>query len=363
MKKNVKSLLIIFLLLVNILSSCTIENTTESSFDFSSIEPFWKLVSILEKDIEPSQADWDSLLLTAGYKEFTSREVKVEGMKNYLRLGIMPSKAEKLKERIKEGYWDVKFPLHFQEVIGKKEQINLFLKELEKSNIQTQSIELTLQYFPDGAVVDSFPPISFIFFDRDARGYNPILVDALYVFELETNKEFQYLLAHEMHHYFRNHYVTFNYPPNDNPDSEILWVIDQIHKEGIADQIDKDIMFSNPANVDRTTRYQKLLSETPVHIHKLDSLLAAYDNIELNQKEIATAINKSAPMSGHPMGYFMAKTILKYQSKESLVNEIGNPFAFFYRYQEAAKKSNGEKPVFSDISINVIKNFETKYDM
>lgn len=361
MKKKYKSLTLLFLLLANFFSSCTIENSSEPGFDLLAIEPFWKVVSSLENDIEPSQADWDSVLLTAGYKELTSREINANRMKNYLRLGIMPSKTEKLNEWIQEDHWEKRFPLHFQEVVRKKDRINLFLSELEKSNIQAQSLALTLRYFQDSFVVDSFPPISFIFFDKDARGYNPILVDPLFALELEVNKELQYLLAHEMHHYFRNHLVVFNHPPIDNPDSKILWVLDQIHMEGIADQIDKDIMFSIPANAKRTARYQNLLSETVDHIQNLDSLLKSYDNGESDKKELATAIAESAPMSGHPMGYFMAKTILEYESKESLVKQIGNPFAFFNRYQEAAKKSNGQKPVFSDNSIDLIKYLELKY--
>jgi len=343
------------------LTGCAKKINHQSNFDFSAIEPFWKIVSVLERDEEPTDAEWDSLLLKPGYKMLLSKEMKMDWMKKYLRIAVMPSRQHEVQTWIEKGYWDAKFPLHFWDVVKQKDSIQLFVKELKKSAIQQQALKIALDYFPADMHVEELPPVSFIFFDKDARGYDPILMDAFYALEKYKTQELPYLLAHEMHHYIRNKRRVFAYPAEENTDFNLIWTFDQIHMEGIADQIDKDLMFAVSANKKRTNRYQELLLKTPMHIRQLDRLLVAYAEDSANAKEIGVAIRKAVPMSGHPMGYFMAKTILQFESKAVLMCKIGNPFAFLQRYQEAALKSGGTKPVFSEKAIALIKKLETSY--
>jgi uncharacterized protein YjaZ len=175
-----------------------------------------------------------------------------------------------------------------------------------------------------------------------------------------NNGELLYLLAHEMHHYYRKKMLTFEYPPEDSSDHDIVWTFDQIHMEGIADQIDKDTMFAKPWNAKRTTKYQELLAKTPEQISLMDSLLSAYAAKNGDLVKIAGEIHTAAPLSGHPMGYFMAKKIMEHQSKESLLEDIGNPFAFLQRYQAAAI-ADDSAPVFSNESMELIAKLEAKY--
>ena len=90
-------------------------------------------------------------------------------------------------------------------------------------------------------------------------------------------------------------------------------------------------------------------------------MLIQYSKEDTDKEKISQLIRKSAPNSGHPMGYFMAKTILDYKSKDYLIKDLGNPFEYFFRYQEAAK-ANG-KPTFSEASMNVLKDLENKYSI
>jgi hypothetical protein len=346
------------LILAFFFAGCTTKNASKSNFDFSSIEPFWKVVSILKKNKEPSNEVWDSLLLTPGYLEFTRREIT---MKNYLRLGILPSKNEKLNEWIKKDYNDIKFPLHFREVVKNKSQINHFIENIKGSDLSNQSLSLAINYLPENIDTDSIPPVSFIFFEKDARGYNPILIDALYASELYKINQFKTLLAHEMHHHIRDKHLSFTYPPQSSSDYNIVTTINQIHSEGIADLIDKDASFNNSFFKERTKKYQELLKQAPIHIEQLDSLLSTYSKNKNLQNNIATTIEISVPMSGHTLGYFMAKTIENYKSKEFLIKDIGDPFQFFIHYQEAVIKSGNKKPKFSKESLYLLENLAQKY--
>jgi hypothetical protein len=360
MNKRSSKLIVSCIVLILSLSSCSIVREPDSNLDFSGVDLFWKLADTIQNNTEPSEYLWEELFSTPGYKTFLSREMKPDWMKDYIRMGLMPSHAQKLRKWEDSGYWDVRFAYHFQEVVERKGEIKGFVNLIKRSHLQADAIELMLSYYPENTYFENLPPVSFIFFDKDARGYDPILLDVLYAMDKHKHGELMYLMAHEMHHYYRNQLLTFEYPPEDSSDHDIIWTLDQVHMEGIADQIDKDSMFMKPWNAKRTKKYKDLLIQTPRQIHIMDSLLMAYSSHQGDLHAIAASIHKSAPMSGHPMGYFMAKKILEHRSREALVEDIGNPFAFLQRYQAVALLDE-DAPAFSSASMELIAKLETKY--
>lgn len=218
-----------------------------------------------------------------------------------------------------------------------------------------------MNYWPGKLPAADTIPVEFIFFDNDARGYNPILIDLAYARRLHQQGELDMLIAHEMHHYCRNRYLSFIAPADSIPESNIIWILNQVHAEGIADLIDKPEYFDNPLNAKSAKRYYTYLSETPVHISQMDSLLTAYAQPGSDKGRISEAIQWSAPNSGHPMGYFMATTIEKFLGKEALLEEIGNPFHFFRQYMLAINKSENEYPGFSDTSMALMYSLEERF--
>jgi hypothetical protein len=142
----------------------------------------------------------------------------------------------------------------------------------------------------------------------------------------------------------------------------VVHTINQIRLEGIADQIDKKHSLANPYYTRNNLRYQQNLAKTPDDMIRLVSLLAIYDNSSDSSKlKISKEIASAARNSGHPMGYYMASTIWKYGSNESVYQEIGNPFSFFRRYNEIAKKSDLDLPVFSDQAIQTLIYLDEEY--
>ena len=57
----------------------------------------------------------------------------------------------------------------------------------------------------------------------------------------------------------------------------------------------------------------------------------------------------------------MANLIIEQLGKETLVEDIGNPFAFFRLYKKAADKKGGNTPTFSDKAIDFIQSLEKRY--
>jgi hypothetical protein len=176
-----------------------------------------------------------------------------------------------------------------------------------------------------------------VIFGNDARGYATIVIDLLYA--IDQGKRLNYLVAHEAHHFYRNQILAFNFPEDSHPDYDLVWVLNQIQAEGIADQVDKRVRFFDDgdlADSEAALTYRQYLAETPKLLRKIDSLLADYDVDTHNATEISKTLRKSVPMSGHPTGYFMTRTIIERLGKEVLLEQVGNPFIFFLQYQQAA---------------------------
>ena len=155
---------LILICLLVILSFLRKQNQKEN-FDFTGVQKFWEVIEILQNDLEPTDEIWNELFETPGYKEFTSREMSSEKMKNYIRLAAMPSKSEELMSWINENNWEKRFPLHFKEVIKNRNEIDAFIVEINKDKLIDESLKLAKQYFPEGSELDPNPPISFLFFD------------------------------------------------------------------------------------------------------------------------------------------------------------------------------------------------------
>ena len=328
-----------------------------------SLDIYWEIESSLKNDMEPDSILWDELFNTPGYKTLTERELPKEWMQHYISLGIKPSESEEREIWKEKNYYDYRFVRHFAEVKDNTELLQNFSREINNRELIDRSLKLMLNYWTSSLGYADSIPVEFIFFDRDARGYEPILIDLLYAYETSRKGELELLLAHEMHHFCRNRYLSFKRPSDTLPEYYIIWIMNQVHAEGIADLIDKPTRFDNPLNADKAKRYYSYLADTPGHIKKMDSLLVNYSLAGEEKKQIARQISQTAPNSGHPMGYFMASVILNESGKETLLSQIGNPFNFFRLYNDAASKYSDKYPRFSEKSIEVINKLESEYSI
>jgi len=352
------------LMIMILIFSCRTNNNSGSNLDFSAMDEFWKISSILSKDIEPGEKDWNSLFNTPGYSILTESEFTQDYFKNYFRLAYMPSKKALLDKEMEKTHWRIQYLKHMTNVLPEKEKIENHRKELLATNYLTkEALKLTNEYFlKDNLITDDLPQISFVVFGNDARGYSNIIIDIL--MSVEQGDNLKYLVAHEAHHFYRNKQLKFVYPEEEHSDYNLIWVFNQIQAEGIADQIDKRVRyFDDGDQVD--SRWAKIFKEhlekTPEILKKMDSLFVNYGNQSGNLSTISEELRNIIPMSGHPTGYFMTKAIFDHLGKEKLLKELGNPFQFFRLYNQVAQKNTDRYPTFSEQSMKLIKNMELKY--
>jgi hypothetical protein len=354
----------VFFLISIIIFSCGSNLSHRSNLDFSGMDEFWKITSILTKDIEPDDNDWNALFNTPGYSILTQSEFSKDYFKNYFRLAYMPNKKNMLREELDKPHWRVQYLRHMTNVLSQKEKIKNHRKKLISSNdITREALKLTKEYFPgDTLVTDDLPQISFVVFGNDARGYSNIVIDVL--FSMEQGNKIKYLVGHEAHHFYRNKQLEFNFPGPGHPDYNLIWVLNQIQAEGIADQIDKRVRFFDGGDMEDSKwahKFKEYLKLTPGLIIRMDSLFVQYSSQSEDLNSLSEELKKIIPMSGHPTGYYMTRAIIENLGKNELLKHVGNPFQFFRLYNQAAQKDTERYPAFSEESLKLIKHLESRY--
>jgi len=336
------------------------EKSLQTDVDFSGVDKFLELTALLERDIEPTPKQWNEMFATPGYEVLIRREFKNgDFFADRIRLAFMPSKKDELETRLQEEEgWIAQFLRHFVRAKKERQVIVDAVEGLKKMSFVQDAVEEARLYLPEFQL-DSYPPISFVVFGPDARGYVPVVLDIFYT--LERRKWLVSFVAHEFHHFYRDRFFDFG------QDQQILWVINQIQAEGIADQVNvgkwfhDEELYAVESQNSRNKPYLDWYAKSPEIIKEMDRLFSLmFDSPELKGK-LGAQLQELVPQSGHPTGFFMANMILEQLGKEALIDTVKNPFAFFLIYKKAADEKGASAPTFSDKAMNFIRLLEKRY--
>jgi len=313
--------------------------------DFSGVRKFLDLTTTLEADKEPSPDEWDALFMTPGYDVLLKREFRRDFFVERFRLAFMPSRADALTEQMKKDTgFAAQFLPHYLRAKAMRRDIERWLAEQEPEELYDAAIGKARALLPDGAA-GSRPAVSFVVFAPDSRGYDPVVLDVLFC--LDSGGRLVDVIAHEFYHYYRNRMVDWG------QDQNTLWVINQIHTEGVADLIDKAawVHEAESALAPRAREFVKFFADSPNVIRKMDELLSRMSDMKTGRGALGQELRRAVPQSGHPTGLYMATVILETMGKPALIDVTDDPFAFFRLYQEAATKKGGDTPRFSTKSV------------
>lgn len=365
------------------------DDVKNPNFEFSGINEFWKIMDVLIQDKEPTKEQWEALFSTPGYAELINREFKAETFKRYYRAAYMSSKVADI-EAMKNAAAEEgnKFRIWFSNSMFEsleysrknKKKIIAKVKSFDTFPYTGNAIKELLMYLPEDRV-GAPPDVSFIIFN-DSRGYTPVIMSINELTreeELLTPERLAILqkkgytkqrphvlyFAHEFFHYYRDQKLEFKFPDRESDDYSLIWRLDQIENEGIADLINVRQLYLDGccfADTEWAEQIRGEQAQQPDVIIEFDNILSKiYDQPSL-QKELNSKIRRLITRAGHPTGFYMANVILEQFGRKALVDVVRNPFKFFYLYNKAAKK-DGEAPVFSTKSIQLIKNLEKKYSL
>lgn len=294
------------------------------NFDFSGMVMFWHIFDILQADREPTQADWERLFATPGYAVLTRSEFSRDFFIRRFRLAFKPGLAGELEQALADDRLGVL--RHYLKVRDSRQRITAQQRLLAEGDYHQQVVDKCLAWLPLDEV-DDYPQVAFVIFQRDARGYSPVVMDVLATIELG---DFMPLfLAHEFHHWYRNRLLEVDWAKAPREYADLTWVLDQIHLEGLADQVDKTAMLA--AGHPFIRGFEEDVATAPAYVEFMDEVLSSVARGERDVASAGSELRQRLPQAGHPVGYYIAREILCRQGKDPLVGTAGDPFAF-YRY-------------------------------
>ncbi len=311
--------------------------------DFSGVTAFWQVRDLLASGREPDPATWDRLWATPGYAALEAREHRRAGFTNAFRAAYLPGAAA-LRDSLRgTPYWSNVLE-HLETVPAKRAALQRFRHRLEGSGWLADAIGRAARLLPPGATDRPPPPIAFVIFAADGRGYPTLIVADLA--NVADKADFEGFFAHELHHYFAAPLSRWSWPDSAASDL-LLEALTKLEAEGIADQLDKaDVptlsdrglreLTSNPATLDFYRRYRAAYARSDSALALLDRRLAAIDAEPGRMKALGDSLYRELPMEGRPLGAFMARTILDTLGPARLASAVGDPLAFLRLYQEAA---------------------------
>jgi hypothetical protein len=328
---------------------------TRQVVDVSGVERFLEITAVLEQDKEPAPEQWDRLFATPGYAVLVAREFSKDDFANRFRLAFMPSKAAELDARIKRDTgFAAQFLPHYVRAKQARAEIERRVAAFRTAAFADEAIARARAFLPTGSTSEK-PAVTFVVFAPDSRGYDPVVLDILY---LSDREEFLNTVAHEFHHWYRAKLA-----PDLTRDADVLWTIQQVQLEGIADLINVPDWMTRSAETWSASNKQFVESyrRSPEIIRAIDDLFVRMHDEQGDRRDLGQQLRRAVPRSGHPTGYFMAETIVAALGRDALVRTVSNPFAFFRLYSEAARKKGSDSPAFSNKTLDFIASLETRY--
>jgi hypothetical protein len=323
--------------------------------DFSGIVLFWELAETLQRDETPDASDWDALFATPGYATMRAHDNSDRALKATLPLALMPSRAEERERSIAAGDFRGVVVDHLRRAVERRDELELFRERIEARGLAGDALTLARAWLPAEAREAEAPAVSFVLLEPDARGYERIVMDLAFAHDLGDS--FTSMVAHEAHHVFRAAVTRVQRPPGEFPERDLLASLDNLQAEGVADQIDKSDYLDSKQWGEQPSqqlmakmheRYVAGYREAEASLERMDRLLADYGRDPAAASALGRELRDTLVLGGHPVGFYMARTVLEAFGRERLIEHVGDPFAFVEDYSEAASRLGGERHVFSD---------------
>lgn len=304
-------------------SELDLPDSFEGWFSVKALREFWNIEEIFSKGEIPTEEGWNELFNTPGYSVLIEIEFERDLLIRNISQAFIPWKnitTDQSKDRLIN---------HFRSAREKKKEINQTVLELLKQkDLGAEALNLTNSWLPKKA--DHLPPVSFLIFDYDARGYDPIIIDALWA--TENTDEVLGLLTHEFFHHYAGKLLV--YRSKTEGEKSLINAIKQIQEEGIADHIYR---MKNNGSKDRGYNSSKIIDRI--------SDLAETKNYD----KLGAEIWRILPRSGHVIGFYMVEKILEEVEKDRLIQTVGNPVDFFNLYNKVTDKSGFSKEFIEKI--------------
>lgn len=338
----------------------------QRDFDASGLAPFWEIHAVLQSDREPSDEQWNRLWSTPGYALLDLKERRRASLTRALRLAYRPALAAEADTMAGKGWIGFVLP-HLRRIGARRDTVTRFVEALSRSSWFPDARQRAQRYLPDG-VVNRFPvpAVSLLFF-IDARGYpERLLLDPLYFLELTDPVA---VLGHEFHHYYRNAVAR---PTKPFGDDLLAWVLETTESEGVAGRVDKaevpgltpaELVARYPDSLRRQyfVEYQIEYRRPDYWLRRVESTLERVRAAPDSNLVLGAALHREIPDNGRIVGAFMAEAIERVLGRDRLLATVGDPFAFWRAYGDAAARDRSLPRGLSEAAMAMVTAIERRY--
>lgn len=333
--------------ILSLLFSLAVSNVRAQKIDLTSVDAFFRVAQKIQNQDSINHCEWDSLFKTPGYAIIADHfgERMVEGcmtlafdLRKTAERDVLLTATDK-KELDMLAAFVVN---NYIEMGASWEELKNYRATYDFQNIEKEAVAILKNFLgnpPDSLI--SFPNLTFMCFDANARSLNKgISMDLNRAYNMTTN-EIAATLAHEMFHEYRSGLLDGDFLGS----SPAIGALARVQNEGMADLVDKhserDAVSDPMIPSEVVERYMRTYVDTPVLLQRLDSLTIAYVSGGTDQAECARAIKSLFAYDGHPNGYYMAILIKRNGLLPELLCDVANPVQFARLYNKAAKMEGG----------------------
>ena len=359
-----KYILFISLILSVQISFAQLNNSSE--IDISAAVKYFKIADILQTNSEPGSDSWEELFKTPVYQMMIpAGAIDTNELKAEMRLVYMPSSNKHLQSKETPT-------LHYHKKYKDNEnKLKDYLAFLETHNIIDSIKNLLYPFLPKRLqAIEYFPKLFYMNYgSNDATGAGGIVINDLLQAYKADNFKCGIITAHEAFHAIVSVSFQNKMKPGidyNNADFNLLYFLENISEEGIADLIDKPLLSEKQSpfynDVKELVADDSELSKR--YITKLDSLFTAANISDSALKHfsnfslIANAFGKNG---GHIPGRYMGLVIQKSGLLPLHIKDVEDPISFILTYNDAAKKSLKKNPEFSKESVLFLEKLRSKY--
>ncbi|MDR1055499.1 MAG: hypothetical protein LBL90_06685 [Prevotellaceae bacterium] len=348
MKKSV----FIFIIVSILFSFNCLYAQSEVSVEHSSINGFFRIADKLASGIEPIEEEWNDWFETQGYKiciaeTFDERDLftrkAMDLTLNQAKVGQRDSIMNIPVTDIVSDWESLLIRVILQNFMDIKENRSAITEQFQTINYKQWLADAgnRLKNFlvnPVDSLISPIP-VSILCMEPDALIISVIIAWDCKFFYKQTEEERIDMLAHEMFHAYRKHFVDESKAPG------FIKLIYLWQNEGIVDLIDKKsasdlssafIRYGLPQSY--VDSYDDIYQSTPQTIKELEKLTLSFIHNEISEKEFNSKVSGFIQFGGHPNTYYMTTLIKNAGFEKELISTFDSPVEFMKLYNKSIAK-------------------------
>lgn len=362
MHKKQLRLLNIFLLTCIISFS---QDINKNKINTSAAQAYFKIAHELEKGGNNENISWQILFKTLPYKMMIDgNAIDTIDFKSKMKQAFSLTSNNMNTSPLN----DINYHHAYKD---NQKELEIYIKQLNTGNIVDSVKNLLYPYLPMRLQKpELFPILIYMNYgSAEATGFGGIVINDLLHSYIIDKFKFGLLSAHEAFHSIVSSAFQQKIKKNigyDDSDFNLLYFLENVSEEGIADLIDKPLLLQTNSplynQVKQMTVNDDSLSKTL--IYKLDNFLTLANQSEKAFQEFGdftTLANTFGKNGGHIPGRFMADVIKRAGLLQNHIDTIEDPISFILHYNNATKMTEEKYPFFSNESILYLQKLRNKY--